>query len=281
MTAVEKISETREIVKSWKRQGVSVGLVPTMGCLHDGHKSLIERARRENDRVVVSIFVNPTQFGPNEDFEKYPRNLERDLEICSGAGTDMVFAPTPGEIYPFPNSAFIDVAGLGDGLCGAARPGHFRGVCTIVAKLFNIVLPDRAYFGEKDAQQLAIIKRMAGDLNFDTEIVPCPIVREPDGLAMSSRNAYLSDPERKAALVISRSLDRARRELEDGGRNAQAIIRSITDSLNAEPLVKINYVEIVDSETLKPVSEIASFVLVAVAAYVGKTRLIDNFTFEG
>jgi pantoate--beta-alanine ligase len=280
MKNISNIKEIRQIISEWKSQGISIGLVPTMGYLHDGHKSLIEQARRENDKVVVSIFVNPMQFGPNEDFEKYPRNLEYDFQMCSQAGADIVFTPSVTEMYASKNLVYIDVDELGDCLCGAARLGHFRGVCTVVAKLFNIVMPDRAYFGEKDAQQLAIIKRMVQDLNFDIEIVPCPIVRESDGLAISSRNSYLSAQERRAAVIISKSLKLAKQMLCQGQRNAEIIKQLIIDKISGEPLAHINYVDIVDAVTLKPVSNITTPILVAVAVYIGETRLIDNFSFK-
>ncbi|MBP8684669.1 MAG: pantoate--beta-alanine ligase [Synergistaceae bacterium] len=275
------VQETRKVIGNWKKRGFSVGLVPTMGYLHPGHISLIERARKENDMVVVSIFVNPIQFGPNEDLDKYPRDMAHDREVCEKAGAELIFAPEPSEMYPSENLVFVDIKELGNGLCGAKRPGHFRGVCTVVSKLFNIVLPDRAYFGEKDAQQLAIIRRMVKDLNFGTEIVSCPIVREPDGLAMSSRNLYLSPEERKAALSLSRSLSAAKELMRKGEKDAVKIREAIVAGISAEPLVKIDYAEIVDSADLSPVEKIEKPVLAAAAVYFGKTRLIDNFTFEG
>ena len=275
------VQETRKVIGNWKKRGFSVGLVPTMGYLHPGHISLIERARKENDMVVVSIFVNPIQFGPNEDLDKYPRDMAHDREVCEKAGAELIFAPEPSEMYPSENLVFVDIKELGNGLCGAKRPGHFRGVCTVVSKLFNIVLPDRAYFGEKDAQQLAIIRRMVKDLNFGTEIVSCPIVREPDGLAMSSRNLYLSPEERKAALSLSRSLSAAKELMRKGEKDSVKIREAIVAGISAEPLVKIDYAEIVDSADLSPVEKIEKPVLAAAAVYFGKTRLIDNFTFEG
>lgn len=281
MIISESVQEVRNVTANWKKRGFSVGLVPTMGYLHPGHISLIERARKENDMVVVSIFVNPIQFGPNEDLDKYPRDMAHDREVCEKAGAELIFAPQPSEMYPCENLAFVDIRGLGDGLCGAKRPGHFRGVCTVVSKLFNIVLPDRAYFGEKDAQQLAIIKRMVKDLNFGTMIVSCPIVREPDGLAMSSRNLYLSPEERKAALSVSRSLSAAKELMRKGEKDAVKIRETIVAGISAEPLARIDYAEIVDSADLSPVQRIEKPVLAAVAVYFGKTRLIDNFTFEG
>ena len=275
------VQETRKVIGNWKKRGFSVGLVPTMGYLHPGHISLIERARKENDMVVVSIFVNPIQFGPNEDLDKYPRDMAHDREVCEKAGAELIFAPEPSEMYPSENLVFVDIKELGNGLCGAKRPGHFRGVCTVVSKLFNIVLPDRAYFGEKDAQQLAIIRRMVKDLNFGTEIVSCPIVREPDGLAMSSRNLYLSPEERKAALSLSRSLSAAKELMRKGEKDSVKIREAIVAGISSEPLVKIDYAEIVDSADLSPDEKIEKPVLAAAAVYFGKTRLIDNFTFEG
>jgi pantoate--beta-alanine ligase len=278
---VKKIKELREITEIAGKKGLSIGLVPTMGFLHAGHLSLIERAKRENDLVVVSVFVNPIQFCPGEDFEKYPRDMDHDAKECEKAGADVVFAPETEEMYPVQNLAYVDISKLGDGLCGARRPGHFRGVCTVVSKLFNIVSPDRAYFGEKDAQQLAVIKRMVIDLNFKTQIVACPIVRDQDGLAISSRNVYLSPEERTAALVISKSLRRARESMLNGERDAAKIRKAIIDEISSEPLARIDYVEVVDAETLEPVSEIKGSVLTAAAVYIGATRLIDNFTFKG
>ena len=280
MLIANTIKEVREVTSSWRKQELSIGLVPTMGFIHDGHKSLMEKARIENEKVVVSIFVNPLQFGPAEDYEKYPRDLEHDKKVCKEAGIDLIFVPTVSEIYPSRNFAYVDIEELGNGLCGAKRPGHFRGVCTVVSKLFNIVLPDRAYFGEKDAQQLAIIKRMVKDLNFDIDIVACPTVREPDGLAMSSRNSYLSSEERKAALTISKSLKLAKAALSGNEKNADSIKKIVCDELSRERLIRIDYVDIVNPDTLEPITQIDGPVLVAVAAFVGRTRLIDNFFFR-
>jgi len=280
MKTVNTISEIRQITKEWKAKGFSIGFVPTMGYLHEGHKSLIEKARVENDKVVVSIFVNPTQFGPNEDFEKYPRDLEKDAALCSDAGADLIFAPEVNEMYPEGSHTFVDVEGITEGLCGEKRPGHFRGVCIVVSKLFNIVSPHRAYFGEKDAQQLAVIKRMVNDLNFDIEIKGCPIIREDDGLAKSSRNTYLSAEERIAARVLSRSLNKGKEALSKGERDSDKLKNIILNELNSEPLAKIDYVEIVDSSTLKSIKNIEKPILAAIAVFIGKTRLIDNFTFE-
>ncbi|MCY6484954.1 pantoate--beta-alanine ligase [Clostridium aestuarii] len=280
MDTVKTIKEVREYIKQWRRQGLSVALVPTMGYLHDGHKSLVERASKENHRVIVSIFVNPTQFGPNEDLDTYPRDLEHDKKVCESAGASLIFNPEPSEMYFDDRCTNVEVEGLTNGLCGAKRPGHFSGVCTVVSKLFNIVTPDRAYFGEKDAQQLAVIKRMVRDLSFDIEIVGCPIVREKDGLAKSSRNIYLSKEERQEALSLNRSLRRAKKRLKDGERDTNIIKKAIEEEINKETLSKIDYIEIINSEDLKPVEKIEKTVLIAIAVFIGKTRLIDNFTFE-
>jgi len=279
MRRTDSIEETRGVVRYWREHGHSVGLVPTMGFLHEGHVSLIRRARADNEKVAVSIFVNPTQFGPGEDYESYPRDLERDLSALSEENVDLVFIPSPEQMYAKEHLVYVDVESLGDVLCGAQRPGHFRGVCTVVAKLFNIFRPDRAYFGQKDAQQLTIIRQMARDLNFGVEIVRCPIVREPDGLALSSRNAYLSEKERKAALVIPRSLSLARNALENGERDAGRIRRIIAGEIEKEPLACIGYVEVVDASSLRPVERIERPVLAAVAVKIGPARLIDNFMY--
>ena len=279
MRRTDSIEETRGVVRYWREHGHSVGLVPTMGFLHEGHVSLIRRARADNEKVAVSIFVNPTQFGPGEDYESYPRDLERDLSALSEENVDLVFIPSPEQMYAKEHLVYVDVESLGDVLCGAQRPGHFRGVCTVVAKLFNIFRPDRAYFGQKDAQQLTIIRQMARDLNFGVEIVRCPIVREPDGLALSSRNAYLSEKERKAALVIPRSLSLARNALENGERDAGRIRIIIAGEIEKEPLACIGYVEVVDASSLRPVERIDRPVLAAVAVKIGPARLIDNFMY--
>lgn len=274
------IKDVRERVNAWKREGLTVGFVPTMGYLHEGHKSLMQAARANNDKVVVSVFVNPMQFGPNEDLESYPRDFEKDSALCESVGVDLIFHPEPEEMYADGFCSYVDMNGLTTELCGKSRPIHFRGVQTVVLKLFNIVKPDRAYFGQKDAQQLAVIKRMVKDLNVDTEIVGCPIVREADGLAKSSRNTYLNHDERKAALILSRSLKLGRKLIENGETDAKAVIKAITDSINTEPLAKIDYVDVVDFDTITPVDKIGKSVLVAIAVYIGKTRLIDNFIIE-
>ncbi|QNU66859.1 pantoate--beta-alanine ligase [Ruminiclostridium herbifermentans] len=280
MNIVHTVQEVRQIVKAWRKEGLSIGFVPTMGYLHEGHQSLIQRAVLENDRVVVSIFVNPMQFGPQEDLESYPRDLEHDAAICEETGAHLIFHPEPEEMYLPDFCSFVDMNGLTKGLCGKSRPVHFRGVCTVVNKLFNIVGADRAYFGEKDAQQLAVIRRMVRDLNMDIEIVGCPIIREEDGLAKSSRNTYLNELERKAALILHKSLTIGKRLLESGERDANTIISCITEKINTEPLAKIDYVDVVDALSLEKVDKIERSVLVAIAVYIGKTRLIDNFSFE-
>ncbi|WP_455795480.1 pantoate--beta-alanine ligase [Clostridium butyricum] len=277
---LKKVDEVRSLVEQWRNQGLTVGYVPTMGALHEGHESLIKKAVRENDKVIVSVFVNPTQFGPNEDYDSYPRNIEKDMELCENAGACAVFNPEPSEMYFENKSTVISVSGLTSVLCGAKRPGHFDGVCLVVTKFFNIVKPNRAYFGEKDAQQVAVLKRMVRDLSIDVEIVPCPIIREEDGLAKSSRNTYLNVDERKAAVVLSRSLKIAKQLLDKGERNAAKIKDAIISQINTESLAKIDYVEIVDSENLTDVSTIEKNILIPIAVYIGKTRLIDNFTYE-
>ncbi|MGN0501378.1 MAG: pantoate--beta-alanine ligase [Ruminococcus sp.] len=274
------IKDVRERVNAWKREGLTVGFVPTMGYLHEGHKSLMQAARANNDKVVVSVFVNPMQFGPNEDLESYPRDFEKDCALCESVGVDLILHPEPEEMYADGFCSYVDMNGLTTELCGKSRPIHFRGVQTVVLKLFNIVKPDRAYFGQKDAQQLAVIKRMVKDLNVDTEIVGCPIVREADGLAKSSRNTYLNHDERKAALILSRSLKLGRELIENGETDAKAVIKAITDSINTEPLAKIDYVDVVDFDTITPIDKIGKSVLVAIAVYIGKTRLIDNFIIK-
>ena len=274
------INKVRETIKAWKKEGLTVGLVTTMGYLHQGHESLIKRARKENDKVVVSIFVNPTQFGPNEDLEDYPRDIEKDSKLCEEAGCDLIFNPKVEDMYCNDAVTYVEVKELTKGLCGKSRPIHFRGVCTVVSKLFHIIPANRAYFGEKDAQQLAVIKRMVRDLNFDIEIIGCPIVREEDGLAKSSRNTYLSEEERQAALILNKSLKKAKEQLEKGERDSDKIIDLIKKEIEKEPLAKIHYIEVVDSISLEKVTAIKESVLIAIAVYIGKTRLIDNFTFN-
>lgn len=277
MIVVKTVKEVREIVNGWRKDGLSVGLVPTMGYLHEGHQSLIEKSVSQNDRTVVSVFVNPIQFGPTEDLEAYPRDLEHDKALVEKAGGDIIFNPEPEEMYPGHFTSFIDTTETTELLCGAVRPIHFRGVCTVVGKLFNIVCPDKAYFGQKDAQQLATIKRFVRDLNFPIDIVPCPIIREEDGLAKSSRNTYLSAEERQAALILSKSLQLGKDAIADGERDAQNIISIIKTNLETEPLARVDYVEVVDFENIQRVTTIKGETLVAIAVYIGKTRLIDNF----
>ncbi len=280
MKIVETIQEVREQVKEWRKQGLSVGLVPTMGYLHEGHKSLIDCAVSENDKVVVSVFVNPMQFGPKEDLASYPRDLDRDAALCENAGADLIFHPEPEEMYHEDFSSFVDMNTLTGGLCGKTRPTHFRGVCTVVSKLFHIVTPDKAYFGQKDAQQLAVIRHMVSDLNFGLEIVGCPIVREEDGLAKSSRNTYLNEDERKAALILSKSLGKGKALLEAGETDAAKLKAVIENTLATEPLASVDYVEVVDWDSLKPIEIVNGSVLVAIAVYIGKTRLIDNIIWQ-
>lgn len=271
------IKEVREQVKAWKKEGLTVGLVPTMGYLHEGHASLIKKAVENNDRVVTSIFVNPTQFAPTEDLESYPRDLEKDSRLCESLGVNLIFHPEPEEMYAPDFCTWVDMDVLSKTLCGKSRPIHFRGVCTVVSKLFNIVTPDRAYFGQKDAQQLAIIRRMVRDLNMDIEIVGCPIVREEDGLAKSSRNTYLNEEERKAALVLSQSIFLGQKMVREGETDAAKIKAAMTEKIQSEPLARIDYVEIVDGLSMQPVDTVKSPTLAAIAVYIGKTRLIDNF----
>lgn len=278
MKVITTIEEARKTVKQWKKEGLTVGLVPTMGYLHQGHGSLIKKCREENDRVVVSVFVNPTQFGANEDLGSYPRDLERDSQLCESLGADLIFHPEPAEMYQ-DAKAYVNIEGLSEHLCGKSRPIHFRGVCTVVSKLFNIFTPDNAYFGQKDAQQLAIIKKMVKDLNFDINIVGCPIIREDDGLAVSSRNVYLNEEERKAALCLSRAVRKGQEIIKEGMRSEE-IISEMKKIIDAEPLAKIDYIQVVDGISMQPVEKISGTVLTAMAVYIGKTRLIDNFIWE-
>ena len=280
-----KIAYTVEDVKSqvrqWKKEGLTVGLVPTMGYLHEGHESLIKRAVAENDRVVVSVFLNPTQFAPNEDLARYPRDFEADTKLCEGAGAALVFHPEPSEMYAEDACTFVDMTAVTKELCGKSRPIHFRGVCTVVNKLMNISMADRAYFGQKDAQQLAVIRRMVRDLNMNVEVVGCPIIREADGLAKSSRNTYLSEEERKAGLVLSQAVKLGQKLVAEGEKSAAAVTGAMSELISAEPLAKIDYVSMVSWDSIEPVETIEGPVLVAMAVYIGKTRLIDNFIYEG
>ena len=281
MKLVHTVNEVREQVKEWKKEGMTVGLVPTMGFLHEGHQSLIAASVKENDRTVVSVFVNPTQFGPNEDFEAYPRDIEKDSALCESTGADLIFNPEPEEMYPEGFCTYTNITGLSDALCGKSRPIHFKGVCTVVSKLFNIVGADKAYFGEKDAQQLAIIRRMVRDMNIPVEIVGCPIIREEDGLAKSSRNTYLNQEERKAALILSKAIFAGKDMVENGEKSAEKVVSSMTEIIKSEPLAEIDYVEMVDMNTMKNTDAVEGTVLCAIAVKIGKTRLIDNFIYVG
>lgn len=274
------VAAVRAQVKAWKKEGLSVGFVPTMGYLHEGHGSLITAARQNNDKVVVSIFVNPMQFGPTEDLASYPRDLDKDSAYCESLGVDLIFHPQPEEMYHEGFSSYVDMNILTQELCGLSRPVHFRGVCTVVNKLFNIVTPDRAYFGQKDAQQLAIIRHMVDDLNMDIEIVGCPIVREEDGLAKSSRNTYLSPEERRAALILSKSIKLGQRMVAEGERDAIKVVEAMKAKIETEPMAKIDYVKAVDGLTMQQITRVKKPMLVAIAVYIGKTRLIDNFIWE-
>ncbi|HOH53172.1 MAG TPA: pantoate--beta-alanine ligase [Fervidobacterium sp.] len=275
MRLIQNVSEMKALSKSVIDDGKTIGFVPTMGYLHQGHLSLVQKAREENDIVVVSIFVNPTQFGPNEDYNRYPRDLERDLRLLNPFNVDYIFNPSVEEMYPAYYSVYVDETEMSKYLCGARRPGHFRGVCTVVTKLFNIVRPTRAYFGQKDAQQFRILRRMVENLNMDVEMVEMPIVREPDGLAMSSRNVYLSDEERREAPRLYKSLLEAKRLIDGGERDVQKIKDAMQRVLN-HPLLKIDYIEVVDEKRLIPVDRIEGDVIVAIAVFFGKARLIDN-----
>ena len=278
MEIITTIENIRSIVNHWKDKGYSIGFVPTMGYLHDGHAALIDQARKDNDKVIVSIFVNPTQFGENEDLNSYPRDINRDKSLCEAHKADIIFSPTSDEMY-HDRKAFVNIVELSDTLCGISRPIHFKGVCTVVTKLFNIIQPTNAYFGEKDAQQLAIIRKMVYDLNFPINIIGVPIVRESDGLAKSSRNTYLSSEERKAATILYKAIQMGKQTIKRGA-SADSIINTMTEIINTEPLAKIDYVSVVDANTMQPVHEITSPVLVAMAVYIGSTRLIDNFYFD-
>lgn len=276
MKIITSPEEMQNYCRSAHAEGKIIGLVPTMGFLHEGHLSLMRRARAENDLLVISIFVNPTQFGPSEDYEAYPRDMERDSKLAEEVGVDVIFSPTPKDMYPHGYATFVNVERLTEKMCGLSRPGHFRGVTTVVAKLFNIIQPDKAYFGQKDAQQSAVIKRMVDDLNFDLEIVVMPTIREADGLAMSSRNKYLNPQEHTAALVLVNSLRMAENLIKSGLRDSAEVSRKMRKMIEAEPLAKIDYIAIVDAETLDDLDKIKRKVLIALAVFIGKTRLIDN-----
>lgn len=280
MIIANTIAEVKEHVRVWKKEGKSIGLVPTMGYLHEGHASLMECARKENDIVIVSDFVNPIQFGPKEDLATYPRDFDADCKLCEGIGVDLIFHPEPSEMYAPDFHSYVGVDTLSEGLCGKSRPIHFNGVCTVVSKLFHIAEADRAYFGQKDAQQLAIVRRMVRDLNFNIEIIGCPIIREADGLAKSSRNTYLSPDERAKAVVLNRALTKGREMVLAGEKDAAKVVKTVRDMIEAEPLARIDYVEIVDWNELQPVEMIDGPILMAVAVFIGNVRLIDNFIVE-
>lgn len=281
MIKATKIDEVKANVREWKKAGLTIGLVPTMGYLHEGHASLIERARRECDKVIVSDFVNPIQFGPKEDLATYPRDFEADCKLCEGLGADLIFHPEPSEMYLDGFHSYVGVDTLSTELCGKSRPIHFNGVCTVVSKLFNITEADKAYFGEKDAQQLAIVKRMVRDLNFNIEIVGCPIIREEDGLAKSSRNTYLNDDERKKALIIHQALTKGEEMVRSGEKDANKVKDTVRSIIESEPICRVDYVEIVDWNELQKVDTIDGPILTAVAVYMDeKVRLIDNFIVE-
>jgi pantoate--beta-alanine ligase len=270
----------QSLATAWRAAGLSVGLVPTMGSLHEGHLSLVRKSARENDRTVVSIFVNPIQFGANEDFDRYPRDLARDLDLCGQAGVDAVFSPAAAEMYPEGFCSRVELRVLTESLCGTKRPHHFCGVCTVVMKLFHAALPDRAYFGQKDAQQLAVVKRMARDFNMRVAVVGAPTVREADGLAMSSRNAYLNAAERAAAPRVFEALSSAAALYRQGVSDADQIKRHVDERLSGVPLLRVDYIEIVDAETMRPLESVTGPALCAVAVYIGETRLIDNIALE-
>lgn len=276
MEILHTISEVRELVSSARREGRSIGLVPTMGFFHEGHLSLMRQAREDNGLVMVSVFVNPTQFGPNEDFRTYPRDMERDARLAESVGADIIFNPSPEEMYPEGYSTYVEVEGLSKGLCGTSRPGHFRGVATVCLKLMNITGPDRAYFGMKDYQQLRVIQRMAADLNLPVQIVPMPIFREPDGLAMSSRNTYLNPVEREAALILKKALEYAQKLVDEGVTSADELRVRVVEFVSAEPLAQIDYVEVVDPDTLACMKTLDHDSVLALAVKIGNTRLIDN-----
>ncbi len=280
MNIATTVEQAKQTIAQWKREGLTIGLVPTMGYLHEGHESLIRRAAAECDRVMVSVFLNPIQFAPNEDLATYPRDFEADCKLIEAAGGDLVFHPEPSELYAPDACTFVNVEGITSVLCGKTRPTHFRGVCTVVAKLMSISQADRAYFGQKDAQQLAVVRRMVRDLNMNVRIVGCPIVREADGLAKSSRNTYLSPDERAAALVLSRAVAEGTRLMDAGERSATAVCGAMRTLIEAEPLARVDYVEMVSWDGIEPVEDAAGPVLVAMAVYIGKTRLIDNFIFD-
>ncbi|EHJ4416897.1 pantoate--beta-alanine ligase [Campylobacter upsaliensis] len=276
MQIINDIKDLKNIIKKWKNQGLSIGYVPTMGYLHEGHLSLIKKASK-NDKIIVSIFINPMQFGVNEDLATYPRDLERDAKLCENEGVAVLFTPSVEQMYPKGFSSYVDMNSLTDKLCGAKREGHFRGVCTILMKFFHLITPDVAYFGQKDAQQCAVVKHMVEDLNLDLEIEICPIIREKDGLAKSSRNVYLNEAERKAALVLSRAIFLGENLIQKGERESKIILQAMREELQKESLARIDYIELVNPKTMQNLERIEDSALGALAVYIGKTRLIDNF----
>jgi len=280
MEIAKTIQSVRALVKAARREGKTIGLVPTMGALHSGHLSLVKAANKQTDFVVVSIFVNPSQFGQGEDFENYPRDLKADAKACERAGVDVIFAPTVQQMYPRENLTWVNVENLTETLCGRSRPGHFRGVTTICAKLFNIVMPDTAFFGQKDAQQAIVIKRMVDDLNMPLEIVVCPTVREENSLAISSRNIYLTETEKKDSTVLYEALQKCREMIQKGVTNSRALITEMRSMIEQVPSAKIDYISIVDAETLQEVARAEGKILIALAVHIGRARLIDNILMD-
>ncbi len=278
MIIAQTVAEVRAQVRQWKKEGCSIGLVPTMGYLHEGHASLAKQSVSCCGKTVASVFVNPIQFGPSEDLLSYPRDFQHDCALLEEVGVDLVFHPSPEEMYAPDFCTYVEMEHLTTQLCGKSRPGHFRGVCTVVSKLFHIVQPDKAFFSEKDAQQLAVIRRMVRDLSFDIEIIGCPIVREADGLAKSSRNTYLNAEERQAALILSQSILLGKKLVEQGERNGLALTNALKANIETEPLARVDYVEVVDGITMQPIEHLQGKILVAMAVFIGKTRLIDNFS---
>jgi len=278
MIIAETVAQVRAQVQQWKKEGLTVGLVPTMGYLHEGHASLAKQSVTLCNKTVVSVFVNPIQFGPSEDLVSYPRDFEHDCAILEEIGVDLVFHPSPEEMYAPDFCTYVDMENLTTQLCGKSRPGHFKGVCTVVSKLFHIVQPNKAFFGEKDAQQLAVIRRMVRDLSFDIEIVGCPIVREADGLAKSSRNVYLNAEERKAALILSKTVLLGKEIIAKGERSGKALTDALKANIQKEPFARVDYVDVVNGISMEPIENLQGQILVAMAVFIGKTRLIDNFS---
>jgi pantoate--beta-alanine ligase len=280
MRTIKKVKDMQYCVRKLKQEGKTIAFVPTMGALHEGHLSLMRKARLDCDELIVSIYVNPSQFAPGEDYQRYPRNYDQDVKLAAGVGVNILFVPTDDEMYPHMFKTTVNVSDLSEKLCGASRPRHFQGVCTVVLKFFNIILPDRAYFGQKDAQQALIIKRMVTDLNLAVKIVVLPIIRDKDGLALSSRNSYLSPAERQAATVLYKSLQLARRLIKTGERRSEVIKQQMEELIKSENLIRLEYITICDHKTMTPVNTVDSHSLIALAANVGLTRLIDNYLVE-